>query len=255
MAQITNDSVVTETARGWGAHVMTNGPRFMGAAALVLIGAFIAVRVFVGEFVADGKIALALTAITCVVSLFMALAAPLIVWIIRETSKASVAGVSQQVSETNQLVKSSIEQNSAVMNALIALTSQHIQSAGAGVQLPSAPAQPAYQIQPARHDLTIDGRGVQWDKATISKAAARIYYTLYEKRIEPTQANIKTHVADMQSTSLVSAAMQELKALGWAESSGSGSGYKWVYDDAPAPARVSDESEPPSSPTAGAGGA
>jgi energy-converting hydrogenase Eha subunit F len=184
--------------------------------------------------VGDGKVALALTAITCVVAVCVALAAPLIIWVIRETSKASVAGVAQQVSETNQLVKSSIEQNSAVMSALIALTGQHMQATSTQVQLPPAPQPVMKQIQPAQPSISIDGKGIGWDKATVNKAAAKIYYTLYKERIEPTQANIKDRIKELQSTSLISAAMQELKSLGWAESNGAGSGYKWVYDDAPA---------------------
>lgn len=134
MAQMTN-GVQTETTNGWGAQLLASGPKFMAAAALILIGAFIAARVFVGEFVQDGKIALALTAIACVgVALIPVLAAG-VIWIIRETAKASVAGVSQQVSETNQLVKSSIDQNAAVMNALLALTQQQMNQRAAPMQL------------------------------------------------------------------------------------------------------------------------
>jgi hypothetical protein len=134
MAQMTN-GVTTETTQGWGAQVLANGPRFMGAAGLVLIGAFIAVRVFIGEFVTDSKVALALTAISCVVGASVVALAPLFIWIIRETAKASMAGITPQISETNQLVKSSIEQNAAVMSALITLTSQTMNQRGAPLQL------------------------------------------------------------------------------------------------------------------------
>jgi len=234
MAQMTNNAgVQTETTNGWGAQVLAHGPRFMSALALILIGAFIAVRVFIGEFVDDSKAALAITAVSCAIIAFLPLLAVGVVWLIRETAKASMAGITPQISETNQLVKSSIDQNAAVMNALIALTSQQMRGGAPAIQLPPAP-QPAVQIEPAQSDLAIDGRGIGWDTATINKAAARIYYTLYNKRIEPTQANIKQHVRELQSTSLISAAMQELKALGWAESGGAGSAYRWVYDDAPA---------------------
>lgn len=231
MAQMTN-GVQTETTNGWGVQLLAHGPKFMAALALILIGAFIAVRVFVGEFVGDSKTALAITAISCAIIAFLPLLAVGVVWLIRETAKASMAGITPQISETNQLVKSSIDQNAAVMNALIALTSQQMRG-GAVMQLPPAP-QPITQIEPAQADLAIDGRGIGWDAATVNKAAARIYYTLYNKRIEPTQVNIKQHVRELQSTSLISAAMQELKALGWAESGGAGSAYRWVYDDAPA---------------------
>ena len=241
MAQMTN-GVTTETTNGWGTQLLAHGPRFMAAAALILIGAFVAVRVFVGEFVDDSRAALAITAVSCAIIAFLPLLAVGVVWLIRETAKASMAGITPQISETNQLVKSSIDQNAAVMNALIALTSQQMRG-GAVMQLPPAP-QPITQIEPAQADLAIDGRGIGWDTATVNKAAARIYYTLYSKRIEPTQANIKAHVRELQSTSLISAAMQELKALGWAESGGAGSAYRWVYDDAPANANtVARESE------------
>lgn len=85
-------------------------------------------------------------------------------------------------------------------------------------------------IQPTQK-LMIDGRGVEWDKETVNRAAAKIYNTLYHKRVDPTQTNIKEQISSLQSTSLISAAMQELKALGWAESSGAGSAYKWIYSD------------------------
>lgn len=141
MAQMTN-GVQTETSQGWGAQVLTNGPRLMAIVALVLIGGFIAVRAFVGEFVEDPKMALALSAISCILAVGFICAAPLIIWIIRETAKASVAGVQQQVSETNQLVKSSIDQSSAVMNALVALTAQQMNQRGAPMQLTGANREP-----------------------------------------------------------------------------------------------------------------
>jgi hypothetical protein len=232
MAQTMN-GVTTEQTQGWGAQVMTNGPRLMLLVCGVLIGAFIAMRAFVGEFVDDPKVALAITAISCVFAVCVILAAPLIIWVIRETSKASVAGVSQQISETNQLVKSSIDQSSAVMSALVALTAQQMNQHVIPMQLPPAP-QPAPLMQPAQAQIMMDGKGIDWDKQTVNRAAARIYHTLYSKRIEPTQSNIKDQVKDMQSTSLISAAMKELKALGWAESNGAGSAYHWIYDEAPA---------------------
>jgi hypothetical protein len=99
------------------------------------------------------------------------------------------------------------------------------------------------QLKPAQSSINIDGRGLEWDKATINKAAAKIYNLLYSKRIEPTQSNIKEHIRELQSTSLISAAMQELKSLGWAESNGAGSAYRWVYDDPPAHAHADDDDE------------
>lgn len=142
MAQMVNDGVTTETTNGWGAQVLAHGPKFMAAAALILIGAFIAVRVFVGEFVDDSKTALAITAISCAIIAFLPLLAVGVVWLIRETAKASMAGITPQISETNQLVKSSIDQNAAVMNALIALTSQQMSQRGAPLQLTGATREP-----------------------------------------------------------------------------------------------------------------
>ena len=245
MAQMTNNAgVQTETSNGWGAQFLANGPKFMAAAALILIGAFIAVRVFIGEFVDDPKVALALTAISCVVGACVVALAPLFIWIIRETAKASMAGITPQISETNQLVKSSIEQNAAVMSALITLTSQTMnQRAEPVMQLPPAPQPVPQQIQQARADMTINGGGIEWDRATLTRAAARIYHTLYSARIEPTQANIKLHIKELQATSLVSAAMKELKALGWAESNGAGSAYRWIYDDPPANSGAGEDDE------------
>ena len=238
------NGVQTEQTNGWGAQVLMHGPKLMGVIALVLVGAFIAMRAFVGEFVDDSKVALAITAISCVVGVCVVAGAPVAIWIIRETAKASMAGITPQISETNQLVKSSIEQNAAVMSALITLTSQTMnQRAEPVMQLPAAPPPAPQQIQPARTDLTINGGGIEWDRATLNKAAARIYHTLYAARIEPTQANIKLHLKELQATSLISAAMKELKALGWAESSGAGSAYRWVYDDPPASSDVGEDDE------------
>jgi hypothetical protein len=182
MAQtIKGDSgVTTEQTQGWGASMLAHGPKFMGAIALVLIGAFVAVRVFIGEFVGDPKVALALTGITCIAAVLAAGLAPLIIWIIREASKAAVAGVSQQVSETNQLVKSNIDQSSAVMSALIALTSQTLNQRAGPMQLTGATRAPQRfelgQFQDANGDGQDDDdvvtvwirEGTQWRKVEYS---------------------------------------------------------------------------------------
>lgn len=182
MAQSINGDggVTTQQTPGWGSSVLAHGPKFMGAIALVMIGGFLAVRVFIGEFVGDPKIALALSGITCVVAACVAGLAPLIIWIIRETSKAAVAGVSQQVGETNQLVKSSIDQSSAVMNALITLTSQTMNQRAAPMQLTGATRAPQRfelgQFQDANGDGQDDDdvvtvwirEGTQWRKIEYS---------------------------------------------------------------------------------------
>ena len=159
MAQMTNSAgVTTETTNGWGAQLLANGPKFMAAAALILIGAFIAVRVFIGEFVDDSKTALALTAISCIAIALLPVLAFGIVWLVRETAKASMAGITPQISETNQLVKSSIEQNAAVMSALITLTSQTMNQRAAPMQLTGAAREPKRFALGQFQDANGDGR-------------------------------------------------------------------------------------------------
>jgi hypothetical protein len=234
MAQQTIDgSVQTTQTPGWAAQLLRDGPKLVLSIGGLVFGAGIVVRMFIGVFVEDYKLALIFTAVSCVFLAILIGGIPALILAMRETSKASIAGVSQQVSEMSGLVRESLVQNNAVMNALIAVTSRQMGN-DSGVQLPVAPQPVMKQIQPAQPSINIDGRNIGWDKLTVDKAAAKIYYNLYSKRIEPTQSNIKDNIRELQSTSLISAAMQELKSLGWAESNGAGSGYKWVYDDAPA---------------------
>ena len=190
------NGVQTETTNGWGAQFLANGPRFMVAAALILIGAFVAVRVFVGEFVADSKIALALTAIACIAVALIPILAAGVIWIIRETSKASVAGVAQQVSETNQLVKSSIDQNAAVMSALLTLTSQTMNQRNAPMQLTAGTRAPRRfelgQYTDANGDGKDDDDRVEvWVKAGNQYKKVEHSFTLLDDLIrmpEPTRS-------------------------------------------------------------------
>jgi hypothetical protein len=181
MAQaINNNDVTTETTQGWGSQLLANGPRFMAAAALVLIGAFIAVRAFVGEFVEDPKLALALSAFSCIIAFAAICAFPLLVWLVKEIAKGSVAGVSQQVTETNRLVQSSIDQTGAAMSALVALTSQTMNQRAAPMQLTGSTRVPQRfelgQFQDADGDGQDDDdvvtvwirEGTQWRKIEYS---------------------------------------------------------------------------------------
>lgn len=197
MAQITNNAgVTTETTNGWGAQVLAHGPKFMAAAALILIGAFIAVRVFVGEFVGDSKTALAITAISCTAIAFLPVLAVGVVWLIRETAKASMAGITPQISETNQLVKSSIDQNAAVMNALIALTSQQMNQRGAPLQLTGSTRTPRKFELGKFEDADGDGRDDDdrvevWVKAGNQYKKVEHSFTLLDDLIrmpEPTRS-------------------------------------------------------------------
>ena len=230
--QIIDNGVQTTRTPGWGEQVLRDGPKLLLAVGGLVFGAGVLVRLFVGVFVEDYKTALLLTVVSCGFLALLIAFIPFVIWAMRESSKASMAGVTQQMTEMSSLVRESLVQTNAVTNALIAVTARHINTEPV-MQLPPAPQPAVQQIQPAQGKINIDGRGLEWDKATIEKAAAKIYYTLYSKRIEPTQSNIKEHIKELQSTSLISAAMQALKSIGWAESNGAGSGYKWVYDDPP----------------------
>lgn len=228
MAQVINDNgVQTQQTAGWGAHILREGPRFMLYVAGLLIGAFILVRLFVGEFVTDYKIALLLTVVSCAFIAILVGGIPALIWIIRETSKASVAGVAQQVSETNQLVRSSIEQNSAVMGALIQITGQTMNRTP--IQI-NAPAQAQHPTQVARADLVKAGDNQMISRDMLINMATDIYNRMYLQQIPPTQDNVR-RLCNITSNGHISKALDVLAGWGMCTLAQQGKEREWIYGE------------------------
>ncbi len=230
MAQMVNNTdagVTTERTPGWGANVLREGPRFMLYIAGLLIGAFILVRLFVGEFVGDYKLALLLTVVSCAFIALLVGGIPALIWIIRETSKASVAGVSQQVSETNQLVRSSIEQNSAVMGALIQITGQSMNRTP--IQI-NPPAQTQRPMQVAKADLIKAGDNQMISRDMLINMATDIYQRMYLQQIQPTQDNVR-RLCNITSNGHISKALDVLAGWGMCTPAQQGRDREWIYGD------------------------
>lgn len=233
MAQIIDNvsnstsGVKTERSAGWLDALLRDGPRVMLALFGLGIGAGLMVRLFIGEFVQDYKMALVLTVVSCGLMLLVVAGAPFLIWIIRETSKAAVAGVSQQVSETNALVQSSIQQNTAVTSALVQLTGAYLGKQQVTISAP-APANPVPQIGKA--DLVKTGENQMISRDMLITMATDIYNRMYAQQIPPTQENVRK-LTNITSNGHISKALDVLAGWGVCTTAQQGREREWIYGD------------------------
>jgi hypothetical protein len=230
-ARATGEGVQTERTGGWMSALLRDGPRVLGSLFGLILGAGLLTRLFVGEFVADYKLALLLTVGVCGLGLAVPFGVMGIIWMIRETSKASVAGVSQQMTEMAGLVRESIGQTNAVTNTLVQITGAYMGKAGSGTVIQQLPAAEGYTVKKlAKADLitTDDGEMLARDK--LIQIAETIYAKMYAQRIEPTQENVK-RICGITSNGHITKALDVLAGWGVCTPKTQGREREWLYKE------------------------
>lgn len=230
-ARVKGEGVQIEHQAGWLMALLRDAPRVLMSLFGLILGAGLLTRLFIGEFVADYKLALLLTVGLCGLGLAVPFGVMGIIWMIRETSKASVAGVSQQMTEMAGLVRESIGQTNAVTNTLVQITGAYMGKAGGATVIQQLPAADGYKaVKLGRADLitTDDGEMLARDK--LLDMAKMIYDRMYVQYIPPTQENIKK-VCGVKSNGHISKALDVLAGWGVCTPEQKGKEREWIYKE------------------------
>lgn len=229
-ARTKGEGVQVEQQAGWLMALLRDAPRVLGSLFGLILGAGLLTRLFIGEFVADYKLALLLTVGLCGLGLAVPFGVMGLIWMIRETSKASVAGVSQQMTEMAGLVRESIGQTNAVTNTLVQITGAYMGKSASTViqQLPAADGYTVKKL--AKADLITTDNGEMLARDKLIQMAETIYARMYAQRIEPTQENVR-RICGITSNGHITKALDVLAGWGVCTPKTPGKEREWLYKE------------------------